>query len=148
MTGSSLTASAIISLSEELEDTASRFYEQLAERWPEHQKAFLAFAKESQKNKLQVVRTYQETISDAYEASYSFQGMDPTAFQVDATLAEGAGLAQALEKAQQMEDTAVAFYQEVAERSESLLATIPMTFKRVARRRAKRQRELEALLPR
>ena len=44
-----------------------------------------------------------------------------------------------------LEETAIAFYQDVAEASESLLATIPRAFKRVARTRRRRKDKLQAL---
>ena len=42
---------------------------------------------------------------------------------------------EAIELGQKMEREAIAFYQDVAERSDSLLATIPRAFRRVARTR-------------
>jgi hypothetical protein len=45
-----------------------------------------------------------------------------------------------------MEDRACDFYLEVAERSESLLATIPRAFRRVAKKRNKRKARLERML--
>jgi hypothetical protein len=45
-----------------------------------------------------------------------------------------------------LEEKATAFYQEVAERSQSLLATIPAAFKRVAKKRTVRKHQWEALL--
>jgi len=52
---------------------------------------------------------------------------------------------EALAAAVELEDTAVAFYFEAAERSESLLATVPAAFRRVAKQRAKRKAKLETL---
>jgi rubrerythrin len=142
----SVTTAAIISFSEKLEEDSSAFYEALAERWPEHQDTFLAFAKEGGKNRTQVVRTYQETISDALEASYSFEGLDLAAYAVETRLGQDATYAEALKMALALEDTACAFYVDVAARSEALLATIPRAFKRVAKKRDKRKSKLEALL--
>jgi rubrerythrin len=142
----SVTAAAIITFSEELEDKSSAFYDALAERWPEQAEMFHAFAKEGDKYKTWIVRTYQETISDALEASYSFEGLNLADYAVVTDLPEGATLAEAVRMAQGLEETACAFYREVAERSESLLATIPMAFKRVARKRERRQKKLAALV--
>jgi rubrerythrin len=142
----SVTTAAIISFSEKLEDDSSTFYEALAERWPEQKDTFLAFAKEGGKNKTQVVRTYQETISDALEASYSFEGLDLAAYAVETKPRKDATYAEALKMALALEDKACAFYVDVAERSEALLATIPRAFKRVAKKREQRKSKLEALL--
>ncbi len=142
----SLTTAAIIRFSEQLENRSSVFYRGLAERWPENEDTFLRFAKDGEKNKKQVVRTYQETISDAYEASFSFEGLDLSEYDVETTLAEDTTYAQALDTAIALEDKACAFYIDVAERSESLLATIPRAFRRVVKKRSKRKDQLKAML--
>jgi hypothetical protein len=146
MNGSDLTASGIISFTQRLEDRLTEFYEGLAERFPEQGKAFHTFAKESRKNKKLVVRTYRETITDAFEACFSFAGFDVQAYEVDTTLAPDTGYVQALEKAIELEDLAREFHLEVAERSQSLLATIAMAFERVAKRRSKQRAKLQSLL--
>jgi rubrerythrin len=51
-----------------------------------------------------------------------------------------------LKTAIQLEDKAIKFYTDVAERSKSLLATIPMAFERVAKSRKNRKLKLESLL--
>ena len=141
----SLTASAIISFVERLEDSSSVFYEGLADRWSENKETFLAFAKEAGKNKTLVVRTYQETITDALEACFSFEGLDLREYTVDTVLAEDASYADALGLAVELEEKASRFYLDVAERSESLLATIPRAFRRVAQKRSQRRLELQSL---
>jgi len=142
----SLTASAIISFTEKLEDGSSAFYDALAERWPANAETFQAFSKAGAKHRTWVVRTYQETISDALEASYAFEGMALEDYVIETALAEGAGYTDALKMALALEEKACAFYLEVAARSESLLATIPMAFKRVAKKRNKRKAKLQSLL--
>ena len=146
MANGSLTAAAIVSFTKELEDKSSAFYAALAERWPEHGETFRVCAKEGGKHKTWIIRTYQETISDALEASYAFEGLDLQDYALETELAEGARLADALRQATALEDKAITFYRDVAERSESLLATIPMAFKRVARKREKRKAKLQSLL--
>jgi rubrerythrin len=142
----SVTTAAIISFSEKLEGDSSAFYEALAERWPEQKDTFLTFAREGEQNRTQVVRTYQETISDALEASYSFEGLDLAGYAVETRAGQDATYAEALKMALELEDKACAFYVDVAERSEALLATIPRAFKRVAKKREQRKSKLEALL--
>jgi hypothetical protein len=145
MNGGSVTTSAIISFCEQLEDRSTAFYTALAARWPEHEALFAGFAKEGKSNKTQVVRTYQETISDAYEASYSFQGMNLDNYEIDTSLSPNAGYADVIRQALTMEERAVAFYEEAAVRSESLLATIPRAFRRVVKNRMQRREKLQAL---
>ena len=140
-----LTASSIISYVQDLEDRSAAFYGDLAKRFEQHGDVFLKAAAESKKNKVAVVRTYQETITDALEACFSFEGLDLASYTVDTALPEDISSGEALEVALALEDAAVRFYVEVAERSQALLATIPRAFRRVARKRSKRKDELQDL---
>ena len=106
---------------------------------------FAGFAKDCDKSSTTVVRTYQETITDALEAGYSFEGIALSNYAADVDLPEGADLSQAVAQAIALEDKAIAFYQDVAEASESLLATIPRAFKRVARTRRRRVDKLQGM---
>jgi hypothetical protein len=162
-----VTASAIISFAEKLEDSSSTFYEELAERWAEDKQpptpipltkggrggcgkgdkeTFLNFAKECEKNKTLVVRTYRETITDALEAGFSFEGLDLRDYDAETTLTENISYSEALGMAIELEDKACKFYSDVAERSKLLLATIPRAFSRVAQKRSDRKLKLQSLL--
>jgi len=141
----SLTASAIISFTQELEDHSGEFYEQMAKAFPESNEVFLNFAKEDRKNKKLVTRTYQETITDALEACYAFEGLHLTDYAPETTLSACTSYSEALGMAIELEDKACEFYLDVAERSQSLLATIPRAFRRVAKKRNKRKPKLQAL---
>lgn len=145
MNGSNLTASGIISFAENLEDRLVAFYQKMSDRWKEGEETFQRFVKQGDKNKTLVRRTYQETITDMLEACFSFEGLDLGEYELDASLPEDMSYSEALEKATELEEKARKFYLEVAERSESLLATIPMAFHRVAKMRAKHERKLESL---
>ena len=72
--------------------------------------------------------------------------MDLGDYVVETTLAEDASYTDALEMAVTLEEKACVFYLDVAQRSESLLATIPGAFKRVAKKRGKLKAKLESLL--
>jgi len=141
----SLTASAIISFAQELEDGSMRFYEELAERFREQRETFLAFAKESKKNGVLVIRTYRETISDALEACFGFEGLNLCDYPVETGLAEGVGYSDALRTAIELEEAAGRFYIDAADRSQLLLATIPRVFRTVAKKRRKRKLRLQPL---
>lgn len=145
MEESNVTAAAVISFIERLEDASSEFYKDLASRWPEHHEQFSSFARDCDRNKAQVIRTYQETISDALDATFSFKGLKLEDYVLDASLPTDAGYVDALRTAGELEEKACAFYLTAAERA-SLLATIPRSFKRVATRRAKRKARLGLLL--
>ena len=140
-----LTAAAIISYSTDLEARSRAFYQALAERFGEQQATFAGFAKDCAKSSTTVTRTYQETITDALEAGFSFEGIALSNYAVDTEVPEGIDLAGAVAKALTLEEKAIAFYQDVAEASESLLATIPRAFSRVARTRRRRKDKLQAL---
>jgi hypothetical protein len=139
-----LTASAVISYSQDLEARSARFYRELGARFPAHEATFAGLAQDCEKNSAQIVRTYQETITDALEAGYSFAGLALGDYRVDTALPAGIDLPAALARALVLEERAAAFYQDVAERSESLLATIPRAFRRAARTRRRRQSILES----
>jgi len=140
------TASTIINLAEKFEDDSASFYEKLAERFEKDKAVFLSIAQESKKNKVLVVRTYRETITDALEACFSFEGLDLKKYAVEAKLGERASYAEALKTAIDLEDKISRFYSDAAELSKNLLATIPAAFRKVAERRNSRIRVLESLL--
>lgn len=142
--GEPTTCSAIISFAEKLEDNSSKFYEELAKKYTEGKETFLAFAKESRMNKVLVTRTYQETITDAIEAC--FIQINLSEYLAETTLKEGMSYHDALKKALELEEKASKFYLDAAERSKSLLATIPRAFRKVAERRNDHKLKLKSLL--
>jgi rubrerythrin len=140
-----ITASAIISFCGEWEDAAARFYEQLAQRFVSQGLIFSAMAKDCAKHKALVLRTYQETVSDILETGYAFTDLKPGDYLVDLTVSDNMTLAQGITCAILLEEKAVAFYQEVTRRSQSLLATIPRAFSKVAAKRSERLALLRSL---
>ncbi len=144
MSEQTITAAIIVGFSEQLEDGSAAFYEEMARRFPEHGDAFLGFVKDCQKSKVTIVRTYQETITDALEAGYSFAGMSIPPPLFGLVSEPGQSLKVALSVCIALEDKASDFYTTAADRS-SLLATIPGAFRRVARTRAQRKIKLEAM---
>ncbi|MFO7742896.1 MAG: hypothetical protein R6X31_11345 [Anaerolineae bacterium] len=141
-----LTASSIISFTQQLENRSAAFYRKLADRFPQDGDVFLSLAESCEKIKQSVVRTYRETISDALEAGFSFSGLDLAQYEMEDTLEEGVDYPEALRTAIEVEGTAADFYQDVADRSRSLLATISMAFKGAAKQRRRHQHELQSLL--
>lgn len=141
-----ITTSAIISFTEELEDRTGEFYKELAERFPEETEVFLSLVKDCEKTKTHVTQTYRETVSDALETGFSFEGLDLTGYMFEGTLPEDINLGEALIKATALEENAVEFYEEIAKRSRSLLATISVAFKSAAKRRKQHKQKLEALI--
>lgn len=141
-----ITASTIISYVKKLEDKSSIFYLQLAKMYEEKNQLFMSFSKESEKNKLLIVRNYQETISDALEACFSFKDMNLDDYAIDTVLKDNLSYLNALKISITLENMASKFYFDVAERSRSLLATIPRAFKKVAEKRKNRKDKLEMLM--
>ncbi|NLE45094.1 MAG: hypothetical protein GX620_10265 [Chloroflexi bacterium] len=142
---SAVTAATVIRFSETLEDSSADFYKNLAESWAEQRDQFLAFARDCDRNATQIVRTYQETISDALDATSSFTGLKLDEYRPNTDLPGNASHVDGLKTAIDLEDKAIAFYRTVAEQA-SLLATIPRAFSRAAERRDKRRTKLESLL--
>ena len=105
-----LTASMVITFAGNLEDRTAGFYEALAEVHPEQSQMYLGFAKDSRKTKVLVVRTYQETITDALEACFCFEGMSLENYTADSSLPEGISPSDALQRAIVLEDAAIGFY--------------------------------------
>jgi hypothetical protein len=145
MADQTITAAAVVSFCERLEDGSARFYAELAKRFAEQSEVFEGFVKDSAKNKLHVVRTYQETITDALEAGYAFEGLKLGDAMFGIALSADIGLAGAIGLAVALEDQAVTYYLDIADRSQALLATIPGAFRKVAKNRANRKRTLEVL---
>ena len=142
----SLTASAIISFAQKLEDEASQFYAMMAEKTPEARETLLVFAKEGQKNKTLINRTYQETISDALETGFSFKNIVLNDYLTEINLKKDVTPSENLKIALIFEQKAVNFYLTVAEQSKSLLATIPRAFMKVAETRKNRIEKIQKII--
>lgn len=71
-----VTTSDVIGFIERLEDDSSKLYYEMAEKYPCQKDIFLKYAEECEKSKILVTRTYQETITDALEACFSFKGLE------------------------------------------------------------------------
>ena len=142
------TSSAVITFAEKLEDDCASFYEKLAAKFAENREQFLSFAEECKKNKTLIVRTYQETISDALEACFCFKSLNLEDYMVSTAFGKDTSYSATLKLAIDNEKKAVQFYCTIARLSKGLLATIPMAFKIVAERRKKRELTLKMLAER
>ena len=137
-----VTAAAIISHATALEASSAGFYQTLAGRFPEQGQAFEAFAQACQKSGVQITRTYQETVTDALETGFAFPDLRLDAYALDVDLPDGIDLQGAVVRAVALEETALAFYQDVGPQSASLLASMARAFKRAARVRRRRLEKL------
>ena len=130
----------------ELEDESAEFYRRLGERYAQGRDVFLSLAKECARDRVLVTRTYQETITDALETGFSFKRLDLSRYVADTGLRVETSYADALGIAVQLEEKASAFYEEAADMSESLLATIPKAFRRIADERNRRKVKLGSMI--
>jgi hypothetical protein len=127
-----LTASAVMRFLDELEAQAEAFYQALAARYAAQGATFSRCAAACAKNRVLVARTYQETISDALETGYAFEGLDLAPYAEMPDAAALANLDAAVQAALALEERAARCYEDVADRAESLLATIPRALRRAA----------------
>jgi hypothetical protein len=139
------TASEVITLSRELENGSASFYEDLARRYKQAAGSFLSFAGENRKNVTQVERAYYGVITDAIEGCFAFN-IEADDYNLATAVPDGAGYADVLKQAIEMEKKTAAFYAEAAGQSKSLMADVPRAFIMVARKREKRLAQLGALL--
>jgi rubrerythrin len=139
------TASELISFTKKLEENSAEFYKVLAQKFVQDKDVFLSFAKENEKNIVQVERAYYGVITDAIEGCFSFS-IDPTEYSLKTELGEKASYSEALDRAIEIEEKIIKFYSEAAEQSKSYMADVPRAFKMVAKKRGNRQLTLNSLL--
>jgi len=139
------TASEVISFTKKLEEDSAKFYEDLSRRYVKDKDIFLSFAKENEKNIVQVERAYYGVITDAIEGCFSFN-IDPAEYSFKTELAEKASYSEALDRAIEIEEKIIKFYSDAAEQSKSFMADVPRAFKMVAKKRGNRQLTLKSLL--
>jgi len=137
------TASETVSFVKELEEKSAQFYEDLAQRYPNNEDVFLAYAKENRKYSTQIQRAYYSVITDAIEGGYAFD-LEADDHTLDTELPEQASYSAAVDKAVEIEEKMIRFYTVAAEQSMSLMADVPRNFKIVARKRQKRIQQLQS----
>lgn len=142
------TASAVTSFYDKLEEQAARFYENLAdnEKYSDGKEIFLAFAREDRKHREMVLRAYREVITDAFEAGFSFTGLQESDYRINTELTEDLSYSDILRRALEIEEKLYRFCTDVSEKSRGLLDDISHAFERVAKRKADRKLRLESLL--
>ncbi len=139
------TASEAISFSKELEEKAAAFYEALAQKFPEKADEFKAMAKENKKMFEQIHRSYIGVITDAIEGCYAVN-IESEDYNLDTEIPEKSDLSEMINKAEEIENTIIKFYELAAEQSQSVMADVPRTLKIVVKKkRNKRLPKLEEL---
>ncbi len=139
-----ITAAAIISFTERLQDASVSFYRDLGAAFPERRGALEEYARRCERDKTQITRTYRETVTDALETNYSFEGLTLPQELLDVS-APGGDWGAAMAQAVAIEEGAAAFYEAVAAQAAALLATIPRAYQRAAARRREQAEAWRAL---
>ena len=140
------TASEGIRCARALETESSRFYTEMAQRYPEHATVFHSFAEENAKNVALIERTYYEAVTDAIEGSFCL-ALDLEDCNPDLRLADGASSNEALRKAVEIERRIASFYAMAAEQSRGLLSDLSQALAVVARKRRSRCSRMELAVP-
>jgi len=130
------TASAIISFTKKLEEDSAKLYKELAEK--KGREIFLSFAKENRDNETIVERAYYGVISDQVESSF-FEELDSDEYEIDTEKVSD------LRRIMEIEETIQRFYLDAANRLRSFLPDVSNAFKRIVKRRKKRQEKLEMM---
>jgi len=140
------TASEVISFTKKLEEDSATLYKEFSRKFAQDKDVFLSFAKENEKNIIQVERAYYGVISDAIEGCFAFN-INPEEYSFKPELAEKDSYSKALNKAIEIEEKIIKFYSDAAEQSKSFLADVPRAFKIIAKKRENNRRiELKSLL--
>jgi rubrerythrin len=139
------TSSGAISLARDLEGKSAKFYEDLAQRFPENKNLFLSFANENNDYIRQVERAYYSVITDALEGCFAFN-LNLENYVLETEIGDNTGYAEALKRVLKIEETIIRFYLDAAEQSKSLMADVPRAFRFVAKKRNNRQAMLKAML--
>ena len=135
----------MVSFAERLEDRSALFYERLSEQFPDQADLFKGLARENRSNKVLIVRTYQETVTDALETAYTFEGLNLEEAVPSDLWKEHLDFLKTLDAALTLERAATEFYTYVADRSRTLLSTIYAAFKKVEGVRRAHHDKLEKL---
>ncbi len=98
-------------------------------------------------NRTLLTRTYQETVTDALETGFSFEGLNLDKMIPEGVWKDNSEMIDAINCALELERASVAFYADIANRSRTLLSTIYTAFNKVEKGRRSRLAKLESLLP-
>jgi hypothetical protein len=139
------TMAAVMNFISGIESTSSALYLTCVERYPQLKGEFLSLATENQKFERTIQQKYFGVITDAIEASFSFELLDTDDYDLGVALPENATLPEVLRRALEIEHTIIDFYLKAAEVSTGLMADIPRAFRKIAETRKERCLALESL---
>jgi rubrerythrin len=137
------TLSEVRRFAEKIEGEAVEFYGNLAKNEKEAslRALFQSFAKENSASIKLLNRVFQESITDAFETSVSFD-LNPDDYLIDPALQESTTSDKTLNKAIEFEMKVCTFYQDAEKQSSYMFPDISLALRRTARKKAERQSKL------
>ncbi|WP_455367492.1 hypothetical protein [[Eubacterium] cellulosolvens] len=139
------TCSAVLRFTTTLEEETAKFYDLLAQKYPQAKETFELFSRENKKFKLIVERAYYGVISDALEACFSFkEGLDTDQYSLKTD--QDISFHDVLQVAIDNESKIQKAYIDAAGLSEALMADVPRSFRLVARKREDRITKIKSLM--
>jgi len=138
------TAAAVISHLESLEEASAECYEQWASRLPRFEEGLRALAKENRKNRVRIRQAYYNSVTDALETAFSFEGLTAEIEIPEPGLTST--LSEVLQAALRMENEIQAFYERAAACSRLLLADVSRVMGRLAQSREPRRAQIQSAL--
>ena len=141
-----LTFSAVLSFAIGMEEKAESFYRKVAEHgeWGSMSDTFSALARQNESHRSRVVATRQENVTEM--VLEPINDLDSSGYEVDVDLTPEMDCAQILVLAIEVERKAQGFYTDASEKAKHLLAGVARSFTRLAKEKARRLRQLEALV--
>jgi len=131
------TASETISFIREFENRIADYFEGLAGRFPAQADTFRTLAGENRKYVATLEQAYYSVITDAIEGGFAFD-INPDDYVFDTALPENAALSNAVNRAVELEQTLIRFYETAAEQSKSLLADVPRAMQQILKKKHRR----------
>ena len=138
------TTSQVISFAKQLETDSAALYSRLCQEVPSLAELLRCYSKANEKNARKIEQAYYAAISDALDASFSFN-IDTERYVLEDDLPNAKRKANVVQFARGIEQTIICFYLDAASQSESLMADVSRAFALAAKKRKARLSELEGL---
>jgi rubrerythrin len=139
------TVSTFITFHGKLEEISKTFYEKLAKvgKSSHTSDVFKLLAKENQRHKETVQRTYREVITDAFEGGFPLLILNEKDYEINTDIPDNTEDAIAI--GIMVEKTILRFCTDAAKATSGLMADIPQAFEWVASRKTRRINKLKTI---
>ena len=138
------TASSVINYIAKIETDSAVFYNRCADRSDECKDLYKSLAKENKKFGKRIKKVYYNSVTDALETNFSFQGLH-AALDVPET-DTALSVTDQLKMCLQLEANIQSFYDQAADLSKGLLDDVNRVMKRISAAREKRKEDLQSRL--